>query len=996
MDIDTEDIAGLFSELAIGAYKEYMQTGSRDKITEAVDLAEQGIIQANNSDPLLTQWLNNLGVFLANRYEETGEIQDLERAINIARGAIESTSSDHSDQAVQLDNLGNNLGRLYEQTGEINDLNEAIERAQQAVELTPGDHPNRAGRLNNLGNKFERRYERTGDLRDLEEAIAKARQSVQLIPDGQLDQAVFLCSLGTKLKSRYGRIGEVRDLDEAIETARQAVALTPDGYSKLAVRLNNLGAILEERYERTGEMRDLNEAIEVARRAIKSTPNDHINQAAILSNLANKLESRFQRMEEIKDLEEAIERAQQAIELTAHSHPNRAIWLNNLGNKLQSRYEWTGGNEDLKKAIETAQRAVELTPDDHPNRAGRLNSLGAFLERQYEQTGEKEYLNKAIEKAQKAVELTPDDHLERAGRLYSLGAFLSRRYEQEGEMNDLVEASRFLLDAWSCLNAVPFHRIRAAAKCLKLLATQNRVDEGINLGREIINLLPSVHTRALDRNDQQFVVSTFAGVASDLCALLLSLNRLSEALEYLEQGRAIIISQLLDDRSDLSSLRGDHSQLADRYQKLVDEVNAPTRQATPDAAEALLRKRRQKAVAELDTCLKKIRCAPGHERFMLGQTVAEIQECITEGSIVVINITDFRSDAIIIFSNSLRTIVLPELTASKARMWVSKDWSTKKSEQRGKNDQFLDYLSWLWHACVKHIVIEVSTLQKQPNDSLPRVWWIGSGLASSMPFHAAGIHTETSKESAYYKMISSYTPSIKALGYAQKQAKRAQEALVAQNANTMLIAAMPTSPKGPNDKNAPKPLRGVEKETQEILILTRPHTRTIALTHPSADQVLEVLETCRIAHFACHGTSDYSDPSNSGLILQKSVGPDEALVQDRLTVQRVSDLRLRYAQIAYLSACSTAENKAAQLSDEVIHVVSGFQVAGFPHVVGCLWPAGDSECVEVSKRFYSLVLKWDQSAINEVASALQAAVMAIRAEDISMPLNWAQFVHYGV
>jgi hypothetical protein len=31
----------------------------------------------------------------------------------------------------------------------------------------------------------------------------------------------------------------------------------------------------------------------------------------------------------------------------------------------------------------------------------------------------------------------------------------------------------------------------------------------------------------------------------------------------------------------------------------------------------------------------------------------------------------------------------------------------------------------------------------------------------------------------------------------------------------------------------------------------------------------------------------------------------------------------------------------------------------------------------------------------EGASALQEAVMAVRAEDINMPLNWAQFVHYG-
>ena len=82
-------------------------------------------------------------------------------------------------------------------------------------------------------------------------------------------------------------------------------------------------------------------------------------------------------------------------------------------------------------------------------------------------------------------------------------------------------------------------------------------------------------------------------------------------------------------------------------------------------------------------------------------------------------------------------------------------------------------------------------------------------------------------------------------------------------------------------------------------------------------------------------------PSNSGLILlqlQKSSNePGEVFEQDRLTAHRIADLQLRHTQIAYLSAC---ENKAVQLSAEVIHVVSGFQVAGFPHVVGLpmIWP----------------------------------------------------------
>jgi CHAT domain-containing protein len=72
-------------------------------------------------------------------------------------------------------------------------------------------------------------------------------------------------------------------------------------------------------------------------------------------------------------------------------------------------------------------------------------------------------------------------------------------------------------------------------------------------------------------------------------------------------------------------------------------------------------------------------------------------------------------------------------------------------------------------------------------------------------------------------------------------------------------------------------------------------------------------------------------------------------------------------------------------------------VAGFPQVVGCLWHAGDSECVEIAKRFYSLVLQRHQAAINnEIALAVQEAVMAVREGDLSMPLNWAQFVHYGV
>jgi hypothetical protein len=88
-----------------------------------------------------------------------------------------------------------------------------------------------------------------------------------------------------------------------------------------------------------------------------------------------------------------------------------------------------------------------------------------------------------------------------------------------------------LYSAWNCPNATPFRRITAAARRLKIVVTLNKVNAGISLGTAVISLLPTVNTRLLDPNDQQYVMSTFAGVASDLFGLFLASNRPTEGLE---------------------------------------------------------------------------------------------------------------------------------------------------------------------------------------------------------------------------------------------------------------------------------------------------------------------------------------------------------------------------------------------------------------------------------------------------------------------------------
>ncbi|MFF2813773.1 CHAT domain-containing protein [Streptomyces sp. NPDC058000] len=60
-----------------------------------------------------------------------------------------------------------------------------------------------------------------------------------------------------------------------------------------------------------------------------------------------------------------------------------------------------------------------------------------------------------------------------------------------------------------------------------------------------------------------------------------------------------------------------------------------------------------------------------------------------------------------------------------------------------------------------------------------------------------------------------------------------------------------------------------------------------------------------------------------------------------------------HTQLAYLSACNTANRGAPQLLDEVIHLTNAFQLAGFPHVVGPLWPISDHLAVEIVESFYA-------------------------------------------
>jgi len=854
-------------------------------------------------------------------------------------------SSNHASlQAQQLSHYAASKIQNFWQYGFAEDLTEAVEKASEAVKNTTCDHAEYADRLDLLGVILTSRYERFANTNDLDTAIQLSRSAVKLTATDHPDLATRLYNLGNKLRSRFERIPRIVDLEEAIQVTRRAVEVTPPDSPDLAFYLNNIGLLLQRRFDRKRRISDQEEAIQAARRSVDLALAGHPGLAAWLNTLALILLSRFERIGEIQDQEDATQAARRAVEVTPHDHPDLALYLNNLGTILQSRSKQTSRMEDQEEAIQLAQQAVDVTPRDHPDLAGRLNNLGTQL-------------------------------------------LLS-----QPSAND--EALERLLQAWNCAIGIPFHRLAAAVTAIELLKQRTQWDLATKVAIDVAHFLPLVNNRSLSQDDQRFVVSEFSGIASDVGALILE-NRGSafDALELVELTRGSIIGLLMDDRSDQSILRQSYPELAAEYERLRTEVNAPAHKTEYPDLTAPPRHTTSRSVRELDGCIRRIRDIPSHHRFLLGPSHAELQAQASEGPIVVVNINDVRSDAIIMTTLGVESISLAELKLTDTTAWLEEGLTVRMrdtpTDYIRKNRRYIRFLRWLWENCVHQVLLAVHCSVKPAPGYLPRIWWIGVGIASSLPFHAAGDHSVNSLDNTLSWAISSYTPTIKALVHARARQSALQGDHRDRTAKPrMLIVSMPTTP-GYRD------LPGVTLEISAIQHTTSTAFSHKVLEHPDARSVLESITHCDMVHFACHGIPDAQDPFNSCLMMQR--GPSDTATTDPLSVRQVWETNLGRASIAYLSACSTAENRATRMMDEVIHLASGFQVAGFSHVVAAMWPAVDEVCVEMASGFYALIQS-DSSgreANRQVAEAVHKATLQVRSRWWKLPLNWAPYVHVG-
>ena len=181
------------------------------------------------------------------------------------------------------------------------------------------------------------------------------------------------------------------------------------------------------------------------------------------------------------------------------------------------------------------------------------------------------------------------------------------------------------------------------------------------------------------------------------------------------------------------------------------------------------------------------------------------------------------------------------------------------------------------------------------------------------------------------------------------------------------------------------PLDQVPAEAQLIARML-PGSTVIDGPAVTRDSVLSALRSNRVVHFACHGVSDWTTPRSSRLLLA-----DHLTLP--LTIAEISSLDLD-ADLAFLSACETTQ-APARLADEVVHITSAFQLAGFRQVIGTLWPVNDKAARVIATRVYAELTGNGTRALDPTGAAVALHTVIRRYRDAWAPTRWAAHVHVG-
>ncbi|KAI0252308.1 CHAT domain-containing protein [Lactifluus subvellereus] len=950
--------------------------------------------------------LDNLVRLVARRIQ-MGTVPSPDDAEEIVGFLQRFASADPSSQYIQpiLQNMGQILLARLNQSDQREECEHVLGLLAEMEKLCPSERFPEFCVL--LGIAFSERFQQTSLSDHCRQASVRFNKALALLPPGHALRPLAQLSLATVLHHRFTHDKQLKSLEEAIDHSRAALSACPPGHPMHPACLTLLAGSLRWRHTFFGNAESMREADSCIDEALRQDLPEMLRvPVANAIDEVNASKGGFQRDSSLEALMEEIERQQDRLSRMSPDQSGQLDVLRSLALACGTKFGHTHELADLEEEINYHAMALAASPPDHYVRRMSLFNLGKAFQKRFSFDNDVISLEESIKCCREALELCPHGQLSRFEPLHTLAISLSHRSAVLNQMADFDESMELFQSASDEEYANPHARYEIAshwAACARTRlhpSTALAYEKAMSLMQSSFALGPTLEIQhrllkgiwgeltAVPLECASYHIE-IGSLANAMLGIDLNSLSLEKAVETLEQGRALLWSEMRGLRTQIDQLRAsDDVTLVERYVAISRELEDITTSAEAPEMDprdhvpqddhqhadsfGRMTKRLRTLERERGEIIDQIRTLPGFKDFLKAVPFETLQTAAACGPVIIINHCRFRCDILIIL-HSAAPVLIPTAEGFYNRTAQLKekllDTRARYALESRRYQRSLRFVLSELYELVGLPVIEKLHELGIPEQS--RVWWCPTSVFCSLPLHAAGPIESEGRVKRYFSdiYVSSYTQSLSALIESRKGITHTIEP------PSLLIIGDVFLP-------------GVREEIEVIHRLVQSATTLVGAKATRAT-VMKHLPNHRMVHFACHGSLELKRPFDSAFLLRG---------EDRLSLLDIVRSRLSCAEFAFLSVCHAAEWTDAHTADEALHLTAGMQYCGFRSAVGTLWAMADADGRDLSEDFYKRMFAEEVRGVpigERSARALRDSVQKLRSKKGMTLERWVNFVHCG-
>ncbi|KAI0249199.1 hypothetical protein BJV78DRAFT_712607 [Lactifluus subvellereus] len=435
----------------------------------------------------------------------------------------------------------------------------------------PRDHPELSVLLAFV---LSRQSLHAGQDIDYEEIMALFNEHLPLLPPRHHTRILAQMGIMLLIVTRSAG-GDIPDgVEEGINGCRAALNCLPSGRQYRPICLYVLALLLRERHKYFGNEECLREAELCANEAFSSYQSENLQSLRGSDNGPTSiLLSLIHADSSIAGLEEEVRHSHERLASTQPGDDNHRLTLLNNHLIYLAKFARSDDLTDLEKVIEYSQMILPSAPNAHKDTI----DIASNLQLAFMRSGREELLDKSIDICRNVLETKPQQ-ASRYKLFRLLGTSLSLRCILLGHSEDLNESTSMFKAAFDEDYSSASERFDVA--CLwasvvrhyRHLSTLLAYHNALSVMQSSLAVGPTVQTQHTIIGNLRLNMRTPLEYAS----YQIERGQLELAVEILEQGRALLWSEMRGLRTSVDQLRPTDSTLADKFLAVSKALEAIT------------------------------------------------------------------------------------------------------------------------------------------------------------------------------------------------------------------------------------------------------------------------------------------------------------------------------------------------------------------------------------------------------------------------------------